>query len=40
MDWPTGQGQQITGPAEALVLVMPGRYAALDDLAGDGLRRW
>jgi uncharacterized protein (TIGR03083 family) len=37
MDWSTGQGQQVTGPAEALVLVMAGRSAVLDDLAGDGL---
>jgi hypothetical protein len=37
MDSSTGQGPQVTGPAEALVLVMAGRSAALDDLAGNGL---
>lgn len=36
MEWVHGEGPEVTGPAEALVMVMAGRFAALDDLAGEG----
>ena len=37
MDWVKGEGPEVTGPAQALVLVMVGRHAALDDLGGEGM---
>lgn len=37
VEWSTGNGQPVTGPAEALVLAMSGRRAALADLSGTGL---
>jgi len=36
MDWSHGSGPEVTGPAEALVMMMAGRVAALDDLSGEG----
>jgi uncharacterized protein (TIGR03083 family) len=36
MDWSHGQGPEVTGPAEALVMMMAGRSVALDDLSGEG----
>lgn len=36
MDWSHGNGPEVTGPAEALVMTMAGRLAALDDLSGEG----
>jgi uncharacterized protein (TIGR03083 family) len=36
MDWSHGNGPEVTGPAEALVMMMAGRLVALDDLSGDG----
>jgi uncharacterized protein (TIGR03083 family) len=36
MDWSYGQGPEVTGPAEALVMMMAGREVALDDLSGEG----
>jgi uncharacterized protein (TIGR03083 family) len=36
MDWSHGNGPEVTGPAEALVMVMAGRLVALDDLSGEG----
>ena len=36
MDWSHGHGPEVTGPAEALVMMMAGRSAALDDLSGEG----
>jgi uncharacterized protein (TIGR03083 family) len=36
MDWSHGDGPEVTGPAEALVMMMAGRSAALDDLSGEG----
>ena len=36
-EWSTGVGPEVTGPMLSLVMVMTGRQAALDDLAGDGL---
>jgi uncharacterized protein (TIGR03083 family) len=36
MDWSHGNGPEVTGPAEALVMMMAGRSVALDDLSGEG----
>jgi uncharacterized protein (TIGR03083 family) len=36
MDWSHGDGPEVTGPAEALVMMMAGRSVALDDLSGEG----
>jgi uncharacterized protein (TIGR03083 family) len=36
MDWFHGNGPEVTGPAEALVMMMAGRRIALDDLSGEG----
>jgi uncharacterized protein (TIGR03083 family) len=36
MDWSHGNGPEVTGPAEALVMAMAGRLVALDDLSGEG----
>jgi uncharacterized protein (TIGR03083 family) len=36
MDWSHGNGPEVTGPAEALVMMMAGRLVALDDLSGAG----
>ncbi len=36
-EWATGDGPSVTGPLASLILVMAGRRAALDDLAGEGL---
>jgi len=36
MDWSHGTGPEVTGPAEALVMMMAGRLVALDDLSGEG----
>jgi uncharacterized protein (TIGR03083 family) len=35
-EWSAGDGLDVTGPIEALILTMAGRYAALDQLHGDG----
>jgi uncharacterized protein (TIGR03083 family) len=37
VDWSTGDGPEIAGPAMSLILAMVGRAAALDDCAGDGV---
>jgi len=37
VDWTHGDGPEVTGPAEALIMAMGGRRAALADLSGDGL---
>jgi uncharacterized protein (TIGR03083 family) len=37
MDWSYGHGPEVTGPAEALVMMMAGRLVALNDLSGDGV---
>ncbi len=37
MDWSHGSGPEVTGPAEALVMMMAGRLVALDDLTGEGM---
>ena len=36
MDWSHGHGPEVTGPAEALVMMMAGRLVALEDLSGEG----
>jgi len=36
LDWTHGRGPDVTGPAEALVMMMAGRLVALDDLSGEG----
>ena len=35
-DWSAGDGLDVTAPIEALVLTLAGRFAALDQLQGDG----
>lgn len=37
LPWQHGDGPEVSGPIEALILVMTGRRAGLDELAGDGL---
>ena len=37
VDWSYGDGPEVRGPAESLVLVMSGRPAGLDLLEGEGL---
>jgi hypothetical protein len=37
VDWATGTGPEVSGPALSLVLAIVGRKAALDDLSGEGL---
>jgi uncharacterized protein (TIGR03083 family) len=37
MDWSSGMGPEVGGPMLSLVLMIAGRKAALDDLAGEGL---
>ena len=36
IDWSRGQGPDVTGPIGALLLLLTGRTAALDQLAGEG----
>ena len=36
MDWSHGEGPEVSGPAEALVMMMAGRLVAFDDLSGEG----
>ena len=36
IDWSHGDGPVVKGPAEAIVMTLMGRGAALDDLSGDG----
>lgn len=37
LDWSWGEGPEVTGPGEALVMAMLGRPDALRDLSGEGL---
>jgi uncharacterized protein (TIGR03083 family) len=37
VDWSTGEGPEVSGPAMSLILAMVGRKGALADLAGDGV---
>ena len=36
LDWSHGDGAEVSGPAEALLMVMAGRRSALDQLSGPG----
>ena len=36
VDWTAGDGPEVAGPGEALVMAAAGRSAALADLKGDG----
>lgn len=36
IDWSHGHGPEVSGPGEALVMMMAGRLVALDDLSGEG----
>jgi uncharacterized protein (TIGR03083 family) len=37
IDWSWGSGPEVTGPAEAILMAVAGRPAALADLSGEGL---
>jgi uncharacterized protein (TIGR03083 family) len=37
LDWTTGSGPEVAGPAIGMVMAMTGRKAYLDDLKGDGV---
>jgi uncharacterized protein (TIGR03083 family) len=37
LEWATGSGPEVTGPALSLLVAMTGRAAALDDLSGEGV---
>ena len=37
VDWTAGDGPEVTGPGEAILMAAAGRTMALDDLSGDGL---
>jgi uncharacterized protein (TIGR03083 family) len=37
IDWQTGDGPEVAGPAGSLLLAMAGRRAALEDLSGPGV---
>lgn len=37
--WAAGRGAQVSGPAEAILMVTAGRAAALDDLSGPGVQK-
>jgi uncharacterized protein (TIGR03083 family) len=37
VDWTSGDGNEVTGTGEALLMAVAGRPAALDELEGDGL---
>lgn len=36
IDWCLGDGPEVTGPAEAILMALAGRRAALDELSGEG----
>jgi hypothetical protein len=37
VDWASGTGPEVRGPAEALIMTLAGRSAALQDLDGEGV---
>jgi uncharacterized protein (TIGR03083 family) len=37
VEWTAGEGQEVSGPAEALLMALAGRAEALDELSGPGL---
>lgn len=40
MDWSAGQGPEVSGPAEAILMAINGRSSAIDDLSGPGVERF
>ncbi|HEX2170840.1 MAG TPA: maleylpyruvate isomerase family mycothiol-dependent enzyme [Dehalococcoidia bacterium] len=36
VDWATGEGPEVSGPLEALIMALLGRKVALEDLTGEG----
>ena len=40
MDWSLGEGAEISGPGESLLMAVARRDSALDELSGPGLDRW
>jgi hypothetical protein len=38
VDWTSGNGAEISGPGESLLMALAGRRHALDELSGPGLR--
>jgi uncharacterized protein (TIGR03083 family) len=36
IEWRLGRGPEVTGPAEAILMTLAGRRAALDELSGEG----
>ena len=38
-DWRHGEGPEVAGPASALITVLAGRHAGVDDLEGEGVAR-
>ena len=39
IDWSTGRGPEVRGPAESLLMTVVGRRGAIDDLTGDGKQK-
>lgn len=37
IDWSTGSGPEVAGPAESVIMAAAGRRVALDELTGDGV---
>lgn len=37
IEWSSGNGPKVQGPAEAILLALNGRASALSDLTGDGV---
>ena len=37
IDWSYGSGEEVRGPAEAIVMAVNGRTSAVSDLSGDGI---
>jgi hypothetical protein len=37
VSWSRGEGPEVKGTGEAIVMAIAGRSAALDDLSGDGV---
>ncbi|MDJ0768995.1 MAG: maleylpyruvate isomerase family mycothiol-dependent enzyme [Ilumatobacter sp.] len=40
IDWAFGDGAEITGPAEAIMMALADRPVALDEISGEGAARW
>ena len=37
VEWQWGEGPDVTGPAESMILAASGRSVALDELSGEGM---